>query len=102
MQSEELIMTTVDARLDHLAIAAPYASAQPLWPVAPRFTPEQRWYHRLAEEPDHEVWLLTWLPGQHTDLHDHGGSSGGFTVVSCTLTQATAAPRGLEATPVRT
>ena len=24
-------------------------------------------------DDDGEVWLLTWLPGQGTDLHDHGG-----------------------------
>jgi predicted metal-dependent enzyme (double-stranded beta helix superfamily) len=55
--------------------------------VAPRFSPAGRWYHRLAEAPDHEVWVLTWLPGQGTDLHDHGGSAGAFHVVSGTLVE---------------
>ena len=27
-----------------------------------------------------EVWLLSWLPGQGTALHDHGPSSGAFAV----------------------
>jgi predicted metal-dependent enzyme (double-stranded beta helix superfamily) len=82
-------VTAVDVRLDHLAIAARYAAAPEQWPVAPRFNPADRWYHRLAIADDHEVWLLTWLPGQSTDLHDHGGSSGAFLVFDGTLTEET-------------
>jgi predicted metal-dependent enzyme (double-stranded beta helix superfamily) len=77
--------------LDHLAIAARYAADLHQWPVAPRFNPVDRWYHRLAEQPDHEVWVLTWLPGQGTDLHDHGGSAGAFHVLSGSLTEDTVA-----------
>lgn len=80
-------MTAVDLRLDHLAIALDHAADPDRWPVAPRFTPDRRWYHRLAVAPDHEVWLLTWLPGQSTDLHDHGGSAGAFHVLAGTLTE---------------
>lgn len=84
-------MTAVDVRLDHLAIAAGYAAAPEQWAVAPRFNPAGRWYHRLAAADDHEVWLLTWLPGQGTDLHDHGGSAGAFLVFGGTLTEETVA-----------
>lgn len=28
-----------------------------------------------------DVWLLSWLPGQATDLHDHGPSAAAFMVV---------------------
>ena len=31
----------------------------------------------------------TWLPGQATDLHDHGGSAGAFVVVSGTIIEYT-------------
>ncbi len=82
-------MTAVDIRLDHLAIATRLAAAPGEWPVAPRFDPVERWYHRLAVTDDHEAWLLTWLPGQGTDLHDHGGSAGAFHVVGGTLTEDT-------------
>ncbi|GAB3325891.1 cysteine dioxygenase family protein [Geodermatophilus aquaeductus] len=34
-----------------------------------------------------QVWLLTWLPGQGTPLHDHGGSAGAFAVVGGVLTE---------------
>ena len=82
-------MTITDAGTDYLALAARYAAAPDQWPVAPRFSPEQRWYHRIAHAADHEVWLLTWLPGQGTDLHDHGGSAGAFHVLSGSLTEDT-------------
>ena len=84
-------MTAVDVRIDHLAIATRYAAEPEQWPVAPRFRATERWYHRLAVEPDYEVWLLTWLPGQHTELHDHGGSAGAFHVFGGTLTEDTVA-----------
>ena len=82
-------MTAVDLRLDHLALATRYAAEPEQWPVAPRFKPADRWYHRLHLADDHEVWLLTWLPGQGTDLHDHGGSAGAFHVVAGTITEET-------------
>lgn len=47
-----------------------------------QYDPVSRWYRLLHSADDHEVWLLSWLPGQGTGLHDHGGSSGVFTVVS--------------------
>jgi predicted metal-dependent enzyme (double-stranded beta helix superfamily) len=84
-------VTAVDVRTDHLATAVRYAADPESWPVAPRFNPRERWYHRLAHEPDHEVWLLTWLPGQGTDLHDHGGSAGAFQVVAGELVEDTVA-----------
>jgi predicted metal-dependent enzyme (double-stranded beta helix superfamily) len=82
-------VTAVDLRQDHLDIATRFAASPEQWPVAPRFNPVDRWYHRLAVADDHEVWLLTWLPGQGTDLHDHGGSAGAFQVFSGTLTEDT-------------
>src|SRR3954447_26114543 len=91
MQNRGAAVTTVDLRLDHLAIAVQYGADPETWPVAPRFNPVDRWYHRLARAGDHEVWLLTWLPGQGTDLHDHGGSAGAFHVRSGTLTEDTVA-----------
>lgn len=77
-------------RIDHARLARAYASG----PLEPRFDAKERWYARLAAEPDHEAWLLTWLPGQETDLHDHGGSAGAFTVVSGVLTEQTVVSSG--------
>ena len=41
-----------------------------------------------------QIWLLSWLPGQGTDLHDHGGSSGAFAVVRGTLSEQVGAREG--------
>ncbi|MEV4410497.1 cysteine dioxygenase family protein [Catellatospora sp. NPDC049609] len=65
------------------------AASPQAWGVTPRFDPGQRWYHRLLSEAGLEAWLLTWLPGQQTDLHDHGGSAGAFVVVAGSLTERT-------------
>jgi hypothetical protein len=70
-----------------LAIARRYAADPAAWSVPARFDPVDRWYARLAGTTEYEVWLLTWLPGQATDLHDHGGSSGAFVVASGALTE---------------
>jgi predicted metal-dependent enzyme (double-stranded beta helix superfamily) len=56
-----------------------------------RFDLARRWYHRLELADDHEVWLLSWLPGQDTGFHDHGDASGAFTVVAGELRERTAA-----------
>lgn len=46
-----------------------------------RFDRDRRWWARLALTDGVELWLLSWLPGQHTRPHDHGGASGAFTVL---------------------
>lgn len=93
------MIVAAGVRADHLTTARRLAARPDDWDVAPRFDPARRWYHRLLDEPGLEAWLLTWLPGQQTDLHDHGGSAGAFVVVSGTLTERTAqaAPGGAAA-----
>jgi hypothetical protein len=83
---------TADSRTDHLAIAARHATPD-RWPVAPRFDAADRWYQRIAVAPGYEVWLLTWLPGQGTEIHDHGGSAGAFVVLAGLLSEWTPEPR---------
>ncbi|RZU51804.1 cysteine dioxygenase type I [Krasilnikovia cinnamomea] len=85
-------MAHVGTVIDHLAVARRYADDPVAWPVAPRFSATGRWYARIAEHREYEVWLLTWLPGQGTDLHDHGGSAGALHVVSGSLVEDVVAP----------
>jgi hypothetical protein len=48
----------------------------------------ERWHQRLYCDRRVNVWLVSWLPSQGTQLHDHGGSSGAFTVLSGELSEA--------------
>ena len=57
-----------------------------------RFAHETRFSVRVAVTDDYEAWLLTWLPGQSTGLHDHGGSAGAFTVLEGVVEESTLAP----------
>jgi hypothetical protein len=67
------------------------AAAAGEWADLVRYSEGERWYQRLERGEDHEVWLLSWLPGQHTGFHDHCGSSGAFTVVQGELRERTPA-----------
>jgi predicted metal-dependent enzyme (double-stranded beta helix superfamily) len=40
-----------------------------------------RWWTRLHADRRFDLWLLSWLPGHATDLHDHGPSAAAFAVV---------------------
>jgi len=70
------------------------------WRSQVRYDVDRRWYGRLdasayVDGVDVEAWLLSWWPGQRTDLHDHGGSAGGFAVVRGRLREDTVqAPAG--------
>lgn len=68
-----------------------------VWIHQVRLSAEGRWYTRLHADADHEVWLISWLPGQSTGLHDHGGSAGAFAVALGTLSEhGTASVRTVE------
>ncbi|WP_375478936.1 cysteine dioxygenase family protein [uncultured Jatrophihabitans sp.] len=51
---------------------------------------DERWHQRIYRDRRVDIWLISWLPTQGTQLHDHGGSAGSFTVLSGTLTEAVA------------
>jgi rhodanese-related sulfurtransferase len=58
------------------------AAQQESWIGRVRLTTDHRWYERLYCGPDYDVWAISWMPGQGTGFHDHGGSSGAFHLVS--------------------
>jgi hypothetical protein len=62
---------------------------------------EQRWHQRIYRDRRVDIWLITWLTEQGTQLHDHGGSSGSFTVVSGTLNEAVFVDSGPRAGTLR-
>jgi len=55
---------------------------------------DHRWHQRIYRDPRMDVWLISWLPSQGTQLHDHGGSSGAFTVLTGQLTETIARRSG--------
>lgn len=63
------------------------------WMDRVRLCTERRWYERLFQGPNHDVWLISWLPGQSTGFHDHGKSSGAFVVATGILEEHRPAER---------
>ena len=62
----------LDGRYDHL--------------LPPGGPPEHgRWFTRLRSDDELDVWLISWTPGETTELHDHGGSLGALTVLTGAL-----------------
>lgn len=70
-------------------IALRLAASRDRWRRAVRFDPAARVHTLIYADPDFEAWLLTWLPGQSTDVHDHGGSAGALVVLAGTLAEWT-------------
>jgi rhodanese-related sulfurtransferase len=62
-------------------IVSQFASSEG-WMDRVRLRAEHRWYERLYQGPDHDIWVISWLPGQSTGFHDHGESAGAFVVAT--------------------
>ena len=89
------------------ALAVALAIRPDLWSDLVVYQEDARWTHQLpvadlagslhgslhADLADAEVWLLSWLPGQGTPLHDHGSSSGAYAVARGSLTERVVAAR---------
>jgi hypothetical protein len=94
-----LLPAPADPRLAGIAVAL--AARPDLWEPRVEYRATSRWSALL--EPSAaatvldpalhddlataQVWLLTWLPGQGTPLHDHGPSAGAFAVARGSLTE---------------
>jgi predicted metal-dependent enzyme (double-stranded beta helix superfamily) len=91
---ENTIASSAVAPTVHPAqIARAYAADRDRWAHLLRYDPDERYAALVHRTPDQEVWLLSWLPGQATGLHDHGAATGAFTIVSGELIEY-AAHRG--------
>jgi hypothetical protein len=62
------------------------------------FDEDERWHQRIYRDQRVDIWLISWLPTQCTELHDHGGSSGSFTVLSGELCEAVPTGPGIHDT----
>jgi hypothetical protein len=47
--------------------------------------PNERWFTRLHSDDELDVWLISWVRGEATELHDHSGSLGALTLLSGAL-----------------
>jgi hypothetical protein len=89
------------------ALAVSLALRPDAWSSLVEYRDGSRWTHLLdpgvaaaaldpslhPELASAQVWLLSWLPGQGTPLHDHGASAGAFAVARGTLTERVVAQR---------
>jgi quercetin dioxygenase-like cupin family protein len=74
---------------EFVGLARSIAADRTQWAHLVEYDATTRWYHRLRTGPGYEVWLLSWVPGQGTGMHDHGDSSGVLTVLDGELTERT-------------
>jgi rhodanese-related sulfurtransferase/mannose-6-phosphate isomerase-like protein (cupin superfamily) len=72
------------------------------WMDKVRLRTERRWYERLYQGPDHDIWVISWLPGQSTGFHDHGDSSGAFVVATGVLEEHRPGEQTIEIHPGKT
>jgi hypothetical protein len=93
------------------ALAAALAAASGRWLHRVQYRSVSRWTQLLprgdaaalihpelhADLDGVQIWLLSWLSGQGTPLHDHGRSAGAFAVVRGELTErvVSTGPAGL-------
>jgi hypothetical protein len=103
-----LVAATATRPTGSAALAVALALRTDLWEPRVEYRGSTRWTALLepadvrpfldpslhAELDDAQIWLLTWLPGQGTPLHDHGTSAGAFAVARGTLTEKVVAPGG--------
>ncbi|MFC4000602.1 cysteine dioxygenase [Prauserella oleivorans] len=82
------LATAAAATRHPVRVALEYAADRERWRNLLRYDPDERFAVLLDRVDGDEVWLLSWLPGQYTGLHDHGDATGAFTVVSGRLTES--------------
>ena len=79
-------MTDIDTH-SLIALARTYADDPSKWAHLVRADAERRACVRLFESAEATVWLLCWMPGQETGLHDHDGAAGAVVVVEGAVTE---------------
>jgi predicted metal-dependent enzyme (double-stranded beta helix superfamily) len=87
---------------DLLDVVRAVAETPHAWKPLLRFPDgADRWWTRLYADRRFDLWLLSWLPGHSTDLHDHGPSAAAFTVVHGVLNELRLDPSGALSEQVR-
>jgi rhodanese-related sulfurtransferase/predicted metal-dependent enzyme (double-stranded beta helix superfamily) len=81
------------------SLVSDFAARPHQWIDRVRLRVGERWYERLERSDTHEVWAISWMPGQGTGFHDHGGSAGAFAVAFGTLEEHRPTTRPLNVVP---
>jgi len=63
------------------SIASGLAQVTVPWELRTGEVPAERRYERVLSTVAYDAWVIYWPAGIELDLHDHGGSSGAFSVV---------------------
>jgi predicted metal-dependent enzyme (double-stranded beta helix superfamily) len=68
-------------------VAVAYAASRDRWRHLLHYDADERYAVLIDRTDTDEIWLMSWLPGQGAPRHDHGDTSGAFTVVHGELTE---------------
>ena len=99
LATEEILVAQADSRViadtrqsgallrtpEELADIVSQFAATDGWMDRVRLRTEDRWYERLYQGPDHDIWVISWMPGQSTGYHGHGESAGAFVLATGVL-----------------
>jgi rhodanese-related sulfurtransferase/mannose-6-phosphate isomerase-like protein (cupin superfamily) len=83
--ARQITSTTSSKTPEELGALVQEYAATDGWLHRVRLRAEGRWYERLYLDADHDIWVISWLPGQSTGFHDHGESAGAFVVTTGAL-----------------
>jgi predicted metal-dependent enzyme (double-stranded beta helix superfamily) len=67
------------------ALAQRIAIDPSAWRPLVRHDPDERGHQQLYIDEHVGVWVISWMPGQDTGLHDHERSNGGIAVADGTI-----------------
>jgi len=71
-------------------LARGLAACEHEWLSPVRYDPGRPWYQRLTCDDNHEVWLLSWPPGQRAGCPATAGPAGPFAVARGALRELAA------------
>ncbi|MGH3432820.1 MAG: cysteine dioxygenase [Thermocrispum sp.] len=93
---DNTVATAENPALRHPArVAAAYAADRDTWRHLLRYDTDERYAVLVDRTGTDEIWLMSWLPGQQASRHDHGDTSGAFTVVNGDLTEVVLRPNAV-------
>lgn len=84
---DTIALSTIPPNSHPALIARELAEDVERWSHLVRFDSASRFSQLVDSSDIQEIWLMSWLPGQRTDLHGHGDATGAFTVLLGELTE---------------